>query len=68
MRNIKAQKGYALYELIWLVLIVIAVGGYIANIVKFVRGFPYDDGIFLAVCRIVGIIVYPFGILLGLFV
>jgi hypothetical protein len=54
--------------LVWLVLAVAGVGGWIANIVKVVHmGMPVDVGhaTVLFVLRIVGIFIPPLGAILG---
>lgn len=57
--------GWILGLVMWVALIAISVGGWIANIVKLCN---YDVFGLLELSRAVGIVVAPIGIILGLFV
>lgn len=62
----KNQRGFALFELFCVLLFLFAVGGWVANIVKFIGML---DGSLTAmfVARIVGIFAPPLGAILGYF-
>ena len=62
----KKQHGYAIWELLGLLLILAAVGGWIANLVKFIG--MLDGGVSaMFIARIVGVFAVPLGAVLGFF-
>ena len=61
------QKGVTSFELIVFTLWVAAVGGWIANIVKFVGMIGDNEVTTTFIARIIGILVIPFGAVLGYF-
>lgn len=59
------QKGYTLFEVIVVLLILAGMGGWVANIMKFVEMFPANDITAMLVLRGIGIPVMPLGAVLG---
>lgn len=60
----KSQRGYTLFEVIFIAVMLAAVGGWIANVVKFV-GICCQTLDAWFVMRLVGIFVPPFGAIIG---
>lgn len=58
------QRGYTIVELLFVLVMVLGVGGWIANIVKLV-GSSFDPLTGLVVARVIGIFVAPLGAVLG---
>ena len=61
------QKGFTSFELIVFTLWVAAIGGWIANIVKFVGMIGDNEITTMFIARAVGIPVGPLGVVLGYF-
>ena len=62
------QKGYSSFELIYVIIILALVGGWIANVVKVAGVLMTDDAIVwtgMLVFRIIGIFAAPLGAVLG---
>ena len=63
----KLQRGYTVVDLtfvVWVVLLLVGVGGWIANIVK-LCGMNFDHITGLLVVRAVGIVAAPLGAVMG---
>ena len=61
------QKGFTSFELIVFTLWVAAIGGWIANIVKFVGMIGDNEVTTMFIARVIGILVGPLGAVLGYF-
>ena len=61
------QKGFTSFELIVFTLWVCVIGGWIANIVKFVGMIGDNEVTTMFIARVVGIPVGPLGAVLGYF-
>jgi hypothetical protein len=60
------QKGFTVFELLVGMVLLVASGGWIANVVKLIS--HVDDGItMMAVLSVVGIFAAPLGVILGFF-
>lgn len=58
------QRGFTAFELFWVAVIVLGLGGWIANIVKLI-GMIDDPLTAMFVARIVGVFATPVGAILG---
>ena len=58
------NKGFAVYQLIFLMVWVLGTGGWIANIVKLI-GMDLEPITMLLILRVIGIIAAPLGAVLG---
>lgn len=59
------QKGFALGELIVVMLWLLAIGGWIANVVKLVVMLGEDSVTTMFIARCVGVAIAPLGVVLG---
>lgn len=59
------QGGNALVGILYLVVWLAAIGGWIANIVKLVNSLPMDPVTGMDILRIVGIFAAPLGCIMG---
>lgn len=60
------QKGFTLIELIIVIIVLFGAGGWIANIVKLVHMIN-DPVTNMFIARAVGVVLFPFGMILGYF-
>ena len=60
----KKQNGFTVIELLVVVVVLLGIGGWIANIVKLV-GSSFDPLTGLVVARVIGVLVAPLGSVLG---
>lgn len=60
----KKQRGYTIFELVFVLLVLVGGGGWIANIVKLV-GMSFDPITGLLIVRAVGIFLAPLGAVMG---
>lgn len=58
------NKGFAVYQLIFLMVWVLGTGGWIANIIKLI-GMDLEPITMLLILRVIGIIAAPLGAVLG---
>jgi hypothetical protein len=64
--KIQKSKGFATYELIIFLVALLALGGYIANIVKvFSIGIAIGQWGGMEVIRVIGVFIPPLGAILG---
>ncbi len=63
--NINKQRGYALYELVLVIIYILAAVGYIMNLVKILSGGIPDPMSIEMIVRVAGLIIAPIGIIMG---
>lgn len=60
------QRGYTLFEILWVLLWLVGTYGWIANLVKLVLSIGGDLST-MFVARCVGVLFFPLGVILGFF-
>lgn len=60
------QNGFAAFELVIVLVWLLAIGGWVANVVKLI-GMLGGDINTLFIARAIGVVVAPFGAILGFF-
>lgn len=63
----KNQTGFALTELLVVAFWLLVIGGWVANIVKLIGMIGADEITTMFIARCVGVLIAPFGAILGFF-
>ena len=61
------MRGYTSFETLYAVVWLAAIGGWVTNIIKFVGMLGANEVTTMFIARIIGILVVPFGAVLGYF-